>query len=518
MRPRAYSNLSPKRGWSWETPPPPIREEDIRESWEADAVIIGGGISGLAAGARMAQAGLKVIIVDKYKQMMAHAGQISAVNTRVMEEKGFHVNKAQLARDWMEVSGSRVNEELLWLFLNRSAEAFEWFTGLAEGCLDIRIYEGCYRGPGFNEYPATHHIYLKEGCDRYQYTGGGMLACEILQTEFLNRGGVIHRNTRAEQLEKDASGRVVGFIARDAEGRCLRYRGTRAVVLATGDIGGDREMVEAFCPIALKTDVNAYYPAGINSGDGHKMAYWAGAAFDDPSWAPTLHYRGYSFFFLHVNQRGKRFMNEDTWMNAKSIRCLMQPGGDYAWTVMDAKWLEELGARFKLTGGQGMIPFQLSNDGMEWDPDCGIREQIESTVNSVDGCKADSLRELAEKMGVPADALEATAARYNALCALGEDLDFGKRSELLTTVEIAPFYAIKWYPALLDVFGGALTDTRMRVLDPFMEPIPGLYAVGNAAGGFYSVDYPLLLNGNSYGRALTWALAITEGILEEGNQ
>ncbi len=88
----------------------------------------------------MAQAGLKVIIVDKYKQMMAHAGQISAVNTRVMEEKGFHVNKAQLARDWMEVSGSRVNEELLWLFLNRSAEAFEWFTGLAEGCLDIRIY------------------------------------------------------------------------------------------------------------------------------------------------------------------------------------------------------------------------------------------------------------------------------------------------------------------------------------------------------------------------------------------
>jgi predicted oxidoreductase len=55
----------------------------------------------------------------------------------------------------------------------------------------------------------------------------------------------------------------------------------------------------------------------------------------------------------------------------------------------------------------------------------------------------------------------------------------------------------------------------MRVIDPYYEPIPGLYAVGNAAGGFYGVDYPLLLNGNSFGRALTWGLAVTEGIEED---
>jgi hypothetical protein len=51
-----------------------------------------------------------------------------------------------------------------------------------------------------------------------------------------------------------------------------------------------------------------------------------------------------SGFFLHVNQLGKRFMNEDTWMQAKSIRCLMQPGGDYAFSIMDSKYLDEVGS------------------------------------------------------------------------------------------------------------------------------------------------------------------------------
>ena len=108
-------------------------------------------------------------------------------------------------------------------------------------------------------------------------------------------------------------------------------------------------------------------------------------------------------------------------------------------------------------------------------------------------------------------------ARYNELYELGDDLDYGKRAELLTSIVKPPFYALKWGPALLDVFGGALTDTNMRVLDPSYEPISGLYAVGNVAGGFYGVDYPLLLNGNSFGRALTWGILVTEGIEADGD-
>ena len=66
MNAKPYSNRSPKRGWSWETPPDPIPEEQIAETIERDVVVVGGGISGLAASTRLAQKGLRVVTLDKY--------------------------------------------------------------------------------------------------------------------------------------------------------------------------------------------------------------------------------------------------------------------------------------------------------------------------------------------------------------------------------------------------------------------------------------------------------------------
>ena len=72
-------------------------------------------------------------------------------------------------------------------------------------------------------------------------------------------------------------------------------------------------MLEKYCPLGLRPKRNGYSPAGLNTGDGHKMALWLGAQFEDASWALSLHllaYSLYNFFFLHVNRQGKRFMNE----------------------------------------------------------------------------------------------------------------------------------------------------------------------------------------------------------------
>jgi fumarate reductase flavoprotein subunit len=98
---------------------------------------------------------------------------------------------------------------------------------------------------------------------------------------------------------------------------------------------------------------------------------------------------------------------------------------------------------------------------------------------------------------------------------MGKDVDFGKRAELLTTITEPPFYALKWGPALLNVHGGVIIDTKMHVLDKDSEPIPGLFAIGNVSGGLYGVDYPLLLNGNSHCRAITWALQAADTIENE---
>jgi len=523
-----YSKLSPKKGYSWETEPAPVPESEIKETLSADFVVIGGGISGLAAAARCSAVGLKGILIDKNERLVALAGQIAAINTKKMAEHGIYIDKKQLAADWLKVSGSRVEEELLWIFINRSAEGFEWMLSLTEDTVETKVYVG-YKGLMFDEYLGTHHIFKKEGTDKYKYGGGGYLACEILEKEFLKNGGQLFRGVTGEQLEKDSSGRVTSVIAKDKDGVYRRYTGTKAVILATGDASDNEEMLEAFCPIGLRASKR--FKRRGNTGDGQKMAYWAGAIIDNAEWAPTLHALGYSglqFFFLHVNKLGKRFMNEDTWMQAKSVRCLMQPGGDFAFSVFDSKYLDEIAERWENLGGQGMAP--LSFVGEPFDREALVKfidsimkgkdpyaESIEGEPPPVEinGFMADTIEELAAKMDVPADTLKATIERYNEIVAAGDDTDFGKRSEMLTPINKPPYMALRWGPSLLDVFGGAVTNSDLNVLSPDSTAIPGLYAVGNAAGGMYAVDYPLLLNGNSYGRSLAYAMQLGDALTKK---
>ena len=512
---------------AWAERPDAVPEEEIAETIETEVLIIGGGISGLGAGARCTDLGLSCIVIEKHNGIVARGAHIACVDSPVMQKLGVKIDKKQFARDWMRISGSRVNEDLLWLYLNNCSDAVQWLMDLGGDAIELKLFGGQYRGPDFTEYPGTHYIVQKKGCNKYKGRGA-ILMCEILQEHCLEgKGNQIIRQTRAQYLEKDESGRVVSCIATCEDGRYRRFRGTKAVILATGDIGSNRDMLRTFSPWGLVPKINFYIPQvpdpdnpgkkkGLNTGDGHRMGYWAGGQFDTPSWALSLHLVGYAmyvFFFLFVNRQGRRFMNEDTWAQAKAIRCLMQPEGDFAYTVFDSKWFKELGERIEITGGQFTDPL-IVEYGYKWSEDIGIDKEIEKYVERGLCFKADTLEELARQMEVPAEQLKATVARYNELYEMGEDVDYGKRSELLTSITKPPYYALKWGPALLTVFGGLLTDTRMRVLDKDNKPIPGLYASGNVAGGLYGVDYPLLWNGNSHSRCLTWARAAVADIAE----
>ncbi|MDR0818050.1 MAG: FAD-binding protein [Oscillospiraceae bacterium] len=525
------------RGWSWETPPAPIPESEIVETVETEIVVIGGGIAGLAAGARAAELGQKVVVLEKSKGLVARGAHIASVGSKTQRENGVFIDKKQFARDWLRICGSRVNEDLLWLYINKSEEAYEWLVELGGDAVESRLFGGYYRGPDFTEYPGTHYIASKPQLDadgklimddngrpknKYRY-GGAMLYCEILQDTCLQNGGQIIRQTRAEQLEKNGD-KVTAVIAKGEDGKYRRFKGTKAVILATGDIGADKEMLAAYCPIALVPNRNGYYPPGLNTGDGHKMGFWAGAAAETAPWALSLHliaYALYAFFFLHVNRQGKRFMNEDTWVQAKAIRCLMQPQGDWAFSVFDAKWFDELTHLAQVSGGQFVDPM-MCDYGNPWNSPApfppgnttnGVDKQIENYVEKGFCYKADTIEELAEKADLPVENLVATVNRYNEIVKNQDDVDYGKRSILLTSITKPPYYALKWGPAFLNVHGGLLVDTGMRILDAEQKPIPGLYGVGNVTGGLYGVDYPLLFNGNSHSRALVWARAAIDSII-----
>ena len=204
-------------------------------------------------------------------------------------------------------------------------------------------------------------------------------------------------------------------------------------------------------------------------------------------------------------------------MNTQSKSCTkeLQPKGGIAWTVYDADWLQEV--KEQVDGGLAGGLFY----GQMWQPwGAGFNTEVEKATQAqhIKDHKvvvANTLEELADKMGVPKDAFLATVARYNQLVEQGKDTDFGKRKALLTPIKKAPFYAGRLASSLLAMSGGLHTDPSLHVLDANNQPIGKLYVCGAAAGDYFgSGDYPTLCPGMNHGRALTFGRLA--GILAAG--
>ena len=266
-------------------------------------------------------------------------------------------------------------------------------------------------------------------------------------------------------------------------------------------------MCADLAPMALRVPICNNPEAPFETGDGHRMAVWAGATMQDGPFPCTIHLMAYSmnsFFFMILDQDGKRIMNEDAWAQGKAMNMMYNdPDRPYGYVIMDAGWRQQVQDTIHLGGGLFWenttrdlhTPFDVEHvAGMcEW---AFAEEQV--------GWKCDTLEELAAKTGIPYEALQASVARYNELCAKGHDDDFGKRVEFMFPIVEPPFYAMKVGGALLNVPGGLSIDTNLNVLDERRRPIEGLFAVGNCAGDLYAIDYPLLIAGNNHGHCLTW--------------
>ena len=118
--------------------------------------------------------------------------------------------------------------------------------------------------------------------------------------------------------------------------------------------------------------------------------------------------------------------------------------------------------------------------------------------------KADTIEELATKLGLPVDALKRTVARNNELFRKGEDVDFGKEKHRLSPVEQAPFYGAKNVGWMLCTMDGIQINTNFNAIDTEGNPIPGLYVIGNDSGGYFANEYPNLATGMACGRTVTF--------------
>lgn len=499
--------VTPKLPYSFMTPPPPVPENEIKETYYTQVVVVGAGLGGVSAAARARELGLDVILIEKSDSYSGRGGHYGVAWSSLMEEKGIVLDRKELVRQWIARSGNRVKEELIWLFVNRSGEAMNWFIpkAIAAG-LEPTLIDCRYATSPYTEYYGAHAFPPGRRIR-------GNMVTRVLYEEAVANGVKSMFEIAGHQLIKEGD-RVTGVIAK-TKNEYIRIMASEGVVLATGDIGGDPEMLLAYAPDALKTCASQYTPVGMNTGDGHKMGLWVGAAMAEEKFPICMHPQHYtwqSFFFLFVNQLGKRFMNEDTYVQGKATALLNQPCGAWAYSIFDSKWPEQVKDSLKYGGGifWGSAALRV---GQEWTMDLPL-ESINDGIKKGCAWKADTLEELADKMGVPKDTFLATVARYNELARNKNDIDFGKRSELLYPIENPPFYSLKFGAVLLFVAGGLEIDTKIRVLDKDKKPIPGLYAVGDTTGGMYGHEYVTTILGNSHGRAMTWGYLAAETISE----
>ena len=104
---------------------------------------------------------------------------------------------------------------------------------------------------------------------------------------------------------------------------------------------------------------------------------------------------------------------------------------------------------------------------------------------------------------VSPSAADATVAAFNEGCRLGRD-EYGRPADSLVPLDQPPFYCVPLYPGGVSTMGGPRHDERGRVLDPFGEPLPGLYSAGTV-GQMIGMLYPAAGSG--------WSEALCAGRL-----
>lgn len=353
-----------------------------------------------------------------------------------------------------------------------------------------------------------------------------------MRLAMMKRGIALRLNTRLVDLVQEG-GRVAGVII-ERNGRQHRIGAHKGVIIAAGGFEQNQAMRDANLPVPGNVKWS-HTPAGANTGDSTIAGRKVGAAtefMDKFWWAPSMqlpatdtpnhdvtHQMFFDYHHPHsvcVNQNGHRFVNECTSYDEFGIAMVedaKQTGGANApcWMIFDATY------RKKYTCG-GLMPSTLQPD-----------KNVPSNWWDNYIFRADSVAELARKIEIDSGAAEATVANMNGYAKTGKDPQFARGeteyerfaggdsrvspNSCIGPIDTPPYYAMRVDLGDIGTKGGLKADALARVLDEADRPIPGLYAVGNAAGCPFGDAYPG--GGGTIGPSVTFGFIAANHIAEQ---
>ena len=509
-----------KKDGDWLGKAPEIAEKDIKFTVTTDIVVVGCGTGGMFAVAAAAEAGGKVIGIDRYPVGTGIREDLGAIDSRYQKKWGTKIDKFEYIAMATQYAGGHLSQELVKLFCDESGATIDW---LGDRCEERGVELWHESGDEnddtrYKHFPTGHSPRLPKDKNG-QIT---MRLNEIVHDYAVKKGARFDYSTRMVKLEKNAKGRVTGLIAQNADGDYVRYVAKKGVVVATGGYARDYDMVEALQPWNLRIVGTTSAMPGA-TGDGIRACLWVGAKMDEthsmmmfdrcaihPNQIPgreTIESGENRIFWmasqpwLKVNKDGKRFMNESgTYENILHADEYQKDHAHY--TLFDSNWVK-YAEQFKMHGCSRLFPFANGADpNIPWQ--VIQNKHMPDLIENGFLVKADTIEELAKKLGLPVAQLKATVARHNELYRKGEDVDFGKEKHRLSAIDKPPFYGAKTTGRVLCTMDGIQIDTNMNAIDTEGNPIPGLYVVGNDSGCYFANEYPNLSTGMACGRTVTF--------------
>jgi succinate dehydrogenase/fumarate reductase flavoprotein subunit len=467
-----------------------------------DVVVVGAGGAGLMSAISAHDHGARVLILEKMKTVggitVLAGGGIKAV-----------ANAEAAVQYLTKTQGGRVGDALIEAFAQGLFELPAYLQELAringaEITRRDQSHEGIYPFPGAESIfsLSVTNIPGFTGYD-WTYTGknlDGQRFFKVLLDNVAHRDIPLRTEAPVRSLITD-DGEVIGVWA-DVDGKRTAIRALKAVVLASGGFEFNEKLKREYFEAM---PVHAMGNPG-NTGDGLLMAQKVGAAlwhmwhfhgsygfkFDDYATAFRIAPSGARnpnrpISWIIVDKSGKRFMNE---LHPACQDTGARPLGFYDPDIVDYPRIpaylifDEEGRRL----GRIANPLTSSPDHRYvWSED-NSAEVERGWIK-----KFESIEQLAAAQAWDPQAVGATISRWNEIVAVKADPDFRRPAGTLFPIKAPPYYVVPVWPLLTNTQGGPEHDEWQRVLDPFGEPIPRLYAAGEL-GSFFGHLY--LLGGN----------------------
>ncbi|MFD0899710.1 FAD-dependent oxidoreductase [Actinomadura sediminis] len=474
---------------------------------EYDVVVAGSGAGALAGALAAAAGGRRTAVLEKTGLLggtTAYSGaSIWLPGTRVQERAGVGDDTTESARAYLTALLGDGPAALREAFLEAAPQVVEFLEGDPDIEFEWQAFPEYYDAPGRTAMgrsivplpvPAERlgelAALVRPPVDRDRaglshdpseplVQGRALIGRLLLAFANTGRGDVRTRTALTSLIVED--GRVVGVAAESADGP-VRLRARHGVLLAAGGFESSAGL-RAERAVAGSAEWTMG-PDGANTGDAITAAVAAGAATGNlnEAWfcpgilnpdgraAFTLGFHG----GLIVDGTGLRFANESLPYDRMGREMAAARGPLHL--IFDAK-----------TEAAPAIVI----------PAVAPEEHLAAGT----WVKADTLDELAAKIGVPGTALASTVERFNGFAAKGVDEDFHRGEDLydrfftgggpgLVAVDEGPFYAARMVVSDLGTKGGLRIDPDARVLDAADRPIPGLYAAGNTTASFTGPVYP----------------------------